>query len=132
MSARPWLSFVLGFALLSCGCGGGGSSSNPPPAPSIPVPSPALLPPSIGATADTLTLQWLAPNGSIDGYELEEKAGTGAYQKVHASLLPNSSTYFNVTLPAGSLEATDFFFRVRAIRGSDSSPYSNEVLYHKP
>lgn len=130
MTARPWLSFVLGCVLLSWGCGGGGHSN---PAPAIPVPSPALLPPTTGTVSDTLTLQWLIPNGSIDGYELEEKSGTGAaYQKVHTGLLPNSGSTFLVTLPAGAPEATDFYFRVRAVRGTDSSPYSNEVLYHKP
>lgn len=135
MSARSWLGFVLVCTLFNWGCGSGGSSPTvapaPTPAPVIPVASPALLLPSTGAVADTLNLQWLVPNGSIDGYELEEKHGAGTYLKVHSGLLPSASSSFLLTLPAGSSESTDFYFRVRAVRGTESSPYSNEVLYHK-
>ncbi|GEM_PF-5751330 len=126
MNPGRWL---LPAPLLLClACGGGGSSS---PAP-LPVASPSMLPPTVDAASGSITIQWLAPSGSIDGFDLEARYGAEAYQKLNTSLLPAGTLTYALTLPASVAETTDCAFRAKARRGTESSPYSNEVTYHKP
>lgn len=132
MSFRSLSTLSLFTLLLACGGGGGGSTTTPSaPAPQ-PVASPAMLPPGAGAGATSLSLQWLAPSGTIDGFELEARFGQGAYQKVHPGQLPAATLTYALPLPADLAETSDSTFRVRALRGSEVSPFSNEVTYHKP
>ncbi|WP_306602052.1 hypothetical protein [Geothrix sp. 21YS21S-2] len=91
-----------------------------------------MLPPSVDPASGSLTIQWLAPSGSIDGFDLEARYGTEAYQKLNTNLLPAGTLTFALTLPASVAETTDCTFRTKARRGTESSPYSNEVSYHKP
>ena len=84
------------------------------------------------AASGTLTLQWLAPSGTIDGFDVEGRYGSGTYQQLNASLLSASTLTYSLTLPATLPESTDCTFQARALRGSESSPYSNQVTYHKP
>lgn len=115
--------------LLCLACGGGGGSSSPAP---VPVASPSMLPPSVDPASGSLTIQWLAPSGSIDGFDLEARYGAEAFQKLNTSLLPAGTLTYALTLPASVAETTDCAFRAKARRGTESSPYSNEVTYHKP
>lgn len=84
------------------------------------------------AASGTLTLQWLAPSGTIDGFDVEGRYGSGAYQQLNASLLPATTLTYSLTLPATLPESTDCTFQAKALQGSESSPYSNQVTYHKP
>jgi hypothetical protein len=91
-----------------------------------------MLPPTLDAASGSLTLQWLAPSGTVDGFTVEGRYGSGAYQPLNASLLSSATLTFSFALPATIAEATDCTFRAKALRGAEGSPYSNEVTYHKP
>jgi hypothetical protein len=123
MPLKTCLAAALSLLLLACGGGGnngGGNGSNS-------VPNPTRL--TITETGvDEITLTWTPPGGSFDGYELEGKVGSDAFQKLHDGLIPNTYTSLILTFYSTAPEDT-YGFRLRAARGGAFSPYSNEASY---
>lgn len=123
MRMKPCLIAALTLLLMACGGGGGGGATG----------SATLQPPSAltvtESGTDQITLSWQPPSESFDGYELEGKAGTDAFQKLHDGLIPNTYTGLILTFQSTAPENTIYTFRLRAARGSLFSPYSNEAAY---
>lgn len=117
---RAW-SVGLAFCLLLVGCGGGGSS----PAPAGPgsVQLSATYDPSLGE----ITLKWTPLAGSIDGYNLEARIGSGAYSQVNQTLIPNQVTSAILTFTSGPPELAILDFRMNAVWKGATGPYSNVV-----
>lgn len=106
--------------MLGCGGGGGGPQA------------PALNPPSQVAAASStyfgsFTVSWTEPSPAVDGYELEAKAGSADFQKVGTTKIPTGITSVGVTFTGNIAELTTVAFRLRSIRETAFSPYSNEA-----
>ncbi len=116
-------------AATGCGGGGGGGSGGPPPAPPTNVRVQA-----VAGVPDDVQLSWTAPAEAIDGYLVEAKVGTGAYQPQNdlGSLVPRDWTGLRVTLAAGTPDLVDYAARMRSVRAGAASSYSNEAVYHRP
>ena len=129
MRMKSCLAAALSILVMACGGGGGGggnvSGSGSTPA-TLPAPSALTV---IESGVDQITLSWLPPSGSFDGYELEGRMGTEAFQKVHNGLIPNTYTGLILTFLPTAPENTTFTFRLRTAQGSLFSPYSNEASY---
>lgn len=115
--------------LVSCGGGGGGNAANNSPAQA------AAAPTALRVTGDPtygtyLTLNWTRPTELPDGYELEYRLGNDTYQRINQTLIPPTytTTYVDLT---GAPEQSDHSFRLRAVKGSAYSAYTNEAPFHR-
>ncbi len=117
-----WTALVL---LLACSGGGGGGGQ---PAATN---TPTNLKVTQGDSFDKIQFDWTAPSDPGDGYEFEGKMGAGAFEKLHAGLMSptwtSAYTFLNSSIP----ELTDFTFRIRTVKASVGSPYSNEASYRR-
>lgn len=132
MRSRVWRSGAMvvaaSLAVIHCGGGGGGSSS-PASTPTVSAEGPTALSVTLAQAPEYFGLRWTPPATPFDGYEFEGRSGTGTYTKLHDGLIPNTWTtaYYNAgtSIP----ELTTCFFRVRVMRGTTPSAYSNEANY---
>ena len=84
-----------------------------------------VAPTHLTAAADSIAsimLDWEDKATIETGYEVERRALGGTFQKID-DLPANSTSYMDAGLPA----ATHFDYRVRAVNGAGTSPYSNEA-----
>lgn len=86
-----------------------------------------------GLTATALNsmmvrLDWTDNSGDESGYEIEMKVWNGFFTKV-ADVAADVTAYTDTT---GIEEQKEYIYRVRTIRGSDKSPYSNEAAVITP
>ncbi|MDP1830842.1 MAG: hypothetical protein Q8K67_02200 [Geothrix sp.] len=72
-------------------------------------------------------MTWKRPTTAFDGYEFEGRIGTATYAKLHDGLVP--STWNEAYYDAGSSvpELATFSIRMRVMRGSTPSSYSNDA-----
>ena len=110
------------FLLLSCG-GGGGGGGNPVPNPGLPAPT--NLHTITGPGPKDFTLAWNAPPTAIDGYNLEAQEGTGSFQQLNTGLIPATYTSLQFVFTDSATEDTTFTFRLNAVKGTQTSAYSN-------
>ena len=110
------------FVGLLVGCGGGGGGSSTIAQPSAP-PGPTNL-----TVTTEIVLRWTPPNEAVDSYILEFKEGSGAYQAFPP--IPPTLTSVSLFYGDNAPEMTDFTFRVKGIRGTSSTSYSNEATDH--
>jgi len=75
---------------------------------------------------------WTRPTTSFDGYEFEGRVGTGSYAKLHDGLIPNTWTEAFYDAGSGLPELATFSARLRVMRGTTPSAYSNEASLHLP
>lgn len=133
MRSTSWLAAILSLLLAACG-GGGGSSSNGNAVVGTgqtPLDAPVQL--VVTETGpNEITLTWGRPAGSFTGYNLEVRIGSGAYQQVNTDLLPSNYVGLILTFAETAPDATAFTFRLRAVRGTLLSDYSNEATYFRP
>lgn len=115
-------SILLGL-LLACG---GGSGPTPPPART----APSELRIVRDWYFDVLELGWNPPETPMDGYELEAQVGSSNYQKIHQDLIPASWKGAEITFTALPENKT-VRLRLRAVRGTQGSGYSNEVSFDR-
>jgi hypothetical protein len=110
------------FLLLSCGGGGGGGGNhqlNPG------LPAPANLHTILGPGPREFALAWDPPSTTIDGYNLEGQEGSGSFQQLNTGLIPSSYTSLQFTFTEAAPEDLTFTFRLDAVKGAQTSPYSN-------
>src|SRR5512139_2835658 len=67
---------LLVLLLASAGCGGGDGDGGPS------VPAPADLTAEPGAAFDDVVLTWTPPDGAFDGYVIEVRVGSGAFEEI--------------------------------------------------
>jgi hypothetical protein len=79
-----------------------------------------------------ITLTWVRPAGSFTGYNLEARLGSDPYQQLNTDLLPSNYIGLILTFSDTALDGTTYSFRMRAVRGTVLSDYSNEVAYFRP
>lgn len=120
---RVLMAGVLLVALATA-CGGGGGGNNAAPAPAMDAPT--SLAATLYQAPGQFKLTWTRPSTAFDGYEFEGHQGTEAFAKLHTGLIPN--TWLEAFYDAGSSvpELTSFTFRLRVMRGTTPSAYSNE------
>ena len=110
-------------ALAFISCGGGGNQAA---APSLP--GPTNLRSTLGPGPDDFTLTWTAPpSGSVDGYNLESKVGSGSFIQVNQYLIPTYNDSLNFSFNSSANEDTDFTFRMNGEKAGIKSSYSNDV-----
>ncbi len=126
--ARSSLWSIVLFGLLpllglwGCGSGGGGGST-----PSLNGPTNLKVTGDLG-TSPSLEFTWTAPANKIDGYEFESAVGAGTFARVGTDLIPASWTFGYLSFDPSALpEDTEMKFRMRAVQGTATSPYSNVV-----
>lgn len=120
---------LITFAGITAGCGsnlggdssgssGGGSNwIGPATAPS----APSAL--TVTAVTDArINLRWTDTATNEDGFRLERRTGSGAYQQINL-LNPNAITYSDT----GLLAATAYTYRITAYNTTGDSDYSNEA-----
>lgn len=123
---RP-LTYLTPLIVLLMACGGGGGGPK----------APVLNPPSsVSASADStfgsFTLTWTEPATVVDGYEVEVKIGTGTYEKVGTTTIPNGVKTLKVYNSGNLAELTPLAFRMRSLAGGSYSSYSNEASTKLP
>ena len=123
--SRP-LAFLALCLALACGGGGGGGTGSG--AANVPGPSQLVV---TETSASELTITWVAPTGSFDGYELEGKLGSDPFQKLHTGLIPNNYIGLVLTFAPNPPDNTTYTFRLRAAKGTVFSAYSNEAAYSR-
>jgi len=114
-------SLVLWVGLLA-GCGGGGGGA--------PAPAPFTAPSNLAARWETddlnaLLLTWSIGTGPFDGYEMEARTGTQAFQAFTGRISPVQSSGLLAVDTSVLPEGTDLAFRMRSVRGTAYSEYSN-------
>lgn len=120
------LLLAASLSLMHCGGGSGGSS------PAAPAPvaqdAPSALAVTISPGTSVFRLLWVAPTTAFDGYEFEGRVGTGAFVKLHSGLIPNTwhEAYYDASGTGPVQELATYTFRVRVMRGTTASGYSNE------
>lgn len=116
------LVFVASLALLHCGGGSGGSGGTTPSVQD----APTALTATLYQAPAIFHLAWTKPATAFDGYEFEGRQDSGAYTKLHQGLISNIwvEAYYDggYSLP----ELSPYSFRVRVMRGTTPSAYSNE------
>jgi hypothetical protein len=90
-------------------------------------PGPTNLRSTLGPGPRDFTLAWTPPTGAFDGYNLESKTGSGAFEKANSSLIPPTYTALQFTFTDAAPEDTTFSFRLNAAKGSQTSAASNEA-----
>lgn len=125
MRMKSCLVVVLSILVMACGGGGGGSNASGS-TPALPAPDTLTVAES---GVDQITLSWLPPNVSFNGYELEGRIGTDAFQKLHQGLIPNTYTGLILNFLPTAPDNTTYAFRLRAVQGTNFSPYSNVASY---
>ncbi|HJV90168.1 MAG TPA: hypothetical protein VJ623_07690 [Holophagaceae bacterium] len=118
MRIQTLLALVVLVSL--AGCGGGGASDTP-------VPGPTDLQWEDDPGPNRYALIWKAPPaGTFDGYDLEIKVGTQAFQRANSTLIPPSAIRIHLDV-SNSPELTPFQIRMNAERGGHASAYSNTI-----
>jgi hypothetical protein len=74
---------------------------------------------------DTVTLAW-QPTGGVDRYELQARVGSDPWETVDDQI-PGDSDGGYLSFDAAAPEAADYYFRLRSIKGTDTSAWSNEA-----
>lgn len=132
MRLRSSLAVALALLVLACGGGGGGGNGNSGGigggGASIPGPSQLAI---AETNTDEITLTWVAPGGSFDGYELEGRVGSDSFQKLHTGLIANAYNGLVLNFTSTAPDNTTFAFRLRAAKGTAFSAYSNEAAYSR-
>ena len=118
MRLKSSLAVVLAILAFACGGGGGGNGTGAPSQLAV-----------VGANAREITLSWVALSGTFDGYELEGRTGSDAFQKLHTGLIPNDFLSLILTFTSGAPDSTTYAFRLRTAKGTTFSAYSNEAAY---
>lgn len=116
------------FLVLLGGCSGGGSPGT------TAVPAPSNLTITTGSDPNLITLRWTASSGAVDGYILEGRIDHGAFSPLNSlsRLIPIGAQEVQVSFAPDAPDSTDYGFRLCAARGSESSVYSNEAVFHRP
>jgi len=70
-----------------------------------------------------VTLTWTDNSSEETGFEIERKTGAGGTYARITTASANATSYTNTGLTQG----TEYFYRVRAVSGSNYSQYSNEI-----
>jgi len=76
-----------------------------------------------GVSYAQLTLTWSDNSIEETGFEIERKTGAGGTYARVSTTAANATTYTNASLVQG----TEYYFRIRAVSGSNYSQYSNEI-----
>lgn len=95
------------------------SGAPPPPPPPAPLAAPTGLTGSTGS-ASSVSLNWLDNSTDETGFEVERSLDGVTFASA-ATLGANTTSYTQMELVA----ATTYYFRVRSLRGSTRSTYSN-------
>ena len=74
------------------------------------------------ANAAQLQLTWTDNSSNEDGFKIERRTGTSAYNQIDESQI-NTTSYTNSNLPEG----TSYCYRVRAFNGVGDSAFTNEA-----
>ncbi|MFL6253966.1 MAG: carbohydrate-binding protein [Pyrinomonadaceae bacterium] len=74
-----------------------------------------------GASTSSVALSWTAPAGSVVGYVVERRNALNA-QPVEIATNSSATVFTDTTLAAGDFS---YLYRVKAVFGNGSSPYSN-------
>lgn len=126
MKPHAWLRRLLPLsailALAACGGGSGSTSAPIPPAQD----GPTALSAKIYQAPATFHLTWTRPTTAFDGYEFEGRSGSAPFAKLHDGLIPNTwnEAYYDGSASLSELETVTF--RLRVMRGTTPSAYSNE------
>jgi len=115
----PWVGLVL---LLGCGGGGG----KPQPAPLGPPTQVQAVPYS---AYGFFKVTWVAPSADVTGYDLEANLNSSGFQKARNTI---GGTTVIVGFSESTPELTPISMRLRALRGAESSAYSNEASTRFP
>ena len=75
-----------------------------------------------------IRLDWIDNSNDEDGYEIEVQIFNGGFVKI-ATIAPNMTTF---TDTMGIQPEKEYRYRVRAFRGTDNTPYSNEAAVTTP
>lgn len=105
------------------------SSPNPPAAPPPPPPPPTLAAPTgltatpVGTTG--IDLAWTYSDNTVTGFRLDRCSGAGCtnFAQVGANLAATARTSSDANLTAN----TPYSYRIRAIKGADTSAWSSTV-----
>jgi len=71
----------------------------------------------------SLRLIWTDQSTDETGFQIERKTGAGGTYAQIGTAAANATTYMDT----GLLEATQYFYRIRAVNDAGNSVYSNEV-----
>ena len=106
-------------------------TATPVPPTDTPIPSDTPVPPlrkpknlTASAVADGVELNWDAPAGQVDGYEIlrrRPRQGEDTLQTLVADTGSSATTYTDTT----ATESTRYTYRVKAIRNGEKSNWSN-------
>jgi hypothetical protein len=122
MRLQTILALVLSLFVLACGGGGGGSSNS-----SQGLAGPTNLRSLPDYSSGSFILTWNPPAAAIDGYNLEVQSGSGSFQQINPGLIDPTWTGIVMTFSASVPEDTNFAFRMNAVKGNQTSAYSNSV-----
>ncbi len=120
------LLLAASLSLMQCGGGSGGSS------PAAPAPvaqdAPSSFTAALSAGTSVFHLTWVPPTTAFDGYEFEGRVDAGTFSKLHSGLIPNTwlEAYYDASVTGPLQELATYTFRVRVMRGTTPSGYSNE------
>lgn len=124
MSLRQILA--LGALTFLAACGGGGGAPTPGVV-STTLAAPTHLSVSAGGTREAI-LSWDPPQESVDGYIVEMQQGSGTFAPITPTPI-SASTLLYIFSPSAP-EATDFGFRVYALKGSAHTDYTPVQIFH--
>ena len=120
-----WPESIFLALALTVACGGGGGGGTPAPTPNTDGPTALVV--TLYQEPAVFHLTWTRPATTFDGYEVEGRLGTGAYTKLHDGLLSNTwdEAFYNAgtNIP----ELSTFSARMRVMRSTTPSAYSNEA-----
>lgn len=117
---KPVWNVSLAFFLLLISCNGGKN------APSIPtIPGPTQLTAAYDPSKAKITLTWLPPASTIDGFNLESGVHGEAFSQINQGLIPSNYNGAILTFTSLPPEFATIDFRLRAVSNGVNSPYSN-------
>jgi len=120
-----FVGLAMSVLLAACGGGSGGSTPSGSGAPSLD--GPTGLQVSIYQAPAILRFTWTRPTMAFDGYYFEGKVGSGSYSKLNDTLIPNTWTEAYLDMTGTAVELETYTYRMQVMRGSTTSPYSNEA-----
>lgn len=125
---RIWgLGLACCLALLSA-CGGSGSAAPPVQA----GPGPVQLSASYDPILLQVTLTWVPPAGTFDGFNLEGRIGTGLFSQINTTLIPSNVTRGTLTFSTPPPELQPLDFRMFVVRNGLEGAASNVAAIQLP